>query len=355
MDGVRIAEQVVEVAENLLVGADEEDAEEVVLAIGLRVQLEHVLDVAQIDERIDLAVRVARDVGERGAVRGLLVEPVDRADREQLIDRPRIGHRLEHREVAEVRVAERLLEALELLGHVRHVAREVQHLLARGPEEVLAEHAVLEREVPEVEQLEDLILVLDGVVIALEEVLGGDALKRLPHVVDERRHRLRERRRHLRLELGHAEDVDDEHGVVRGDRAARLADDVRVRDLIGVADLLDREHHVVRVLLHRVVHRRAEVRLRTVVVNAEPAADIEVRQALRAHLVQLDEQPAGLAQRVLHALDRADLRAEVEVEELDAIGLAPRLELSDRVDHLGGREPELREVTARLLPAACAT
>ena len=112
-------------------------------------------------------------------------------------------------------------------------------------------------------------------------------------------------RRDVRVELGHAEDVDDEHRVVRGDRAARLADDVRVRHLVGVADLLDRVDDVVRVLLHRVVHRRREVRLRAVVVDAEAAADVEVRQALRAELVQLDEQAAGLAQRVLDALDRA--------------------------------------------------
>ena len=95
--------------------------------------------------------------------------------------------------------------------------------------------------------------------------------------------------------------------MVRGDRAARLAHDVRMRDLICVADLLDREHDVVRVLLHRVVHRRAEVRLRAVVVDTETTADIEVRQALRAHLVHLDEQATCFTQRILDALDRADL------------------------------------------------
>ena len=139
---------------------------------------------------------------------------------------------------------------------------------------------------------------------------------------------------------------------MRGDRAARLGDDVRVRDAVGVADLLDREDDVVRVLLHRVVHRRREVGLRAVVVDAEAAADVEVRQALRAELVQLDEQPAGLAQRVLDALDRGDLRAEVEVEQLERVDLVPRLELVDRLDHLGRGQAELREVAARLLPAA---
>jgi hypothetical protein len=123
-----------------------------------------------------------------------------------------------------------------------------------------------------------------------------------------------------------------------------------VRHLVGVADLLDRVDDVVGVLLHRVVHRRREVGLRAVVVDAEPAADVEVRQALGAHLVHLDEQPAGLAQRVLDALDRRDLRAEVEVDQLERVDLAPVLELADRVDHLGRAQPELGEVAARLLP-----
>ena len=126
----------------------------------------------------------SHDVGERRAPRRFLVEPVDRTDREQLIDGPRVGYRLEHREVAEVRVRQRLLEPLELLGNVRLVARQDQHLLADRPEQILADHAVLEREVTEVEELEDLILVLDGVVIALEQILRADALVRLPHVGD---------------------------------------------------------------------------------------------------------------------------------------------------------------------------
>jgi hypothetical protein len=64
VDGVGVAEQVVQVAEDLLVGADQEHAEVVVLAVVLGVQLEHVLDVAQVDERVDLAVGVAGDVGQ---------------------------------------------------------------------------------------------------------------------------------------------------------------------------------------------------------------------------------------------------------------------------------------------------
>ena len=103
MHRVGVAEEVVQVAEDLLVGADQEDAEVVVVVVE-RVQLEHVLHVAQVDEVVDLAVGVAGDVGQHARRVGSSFEPVDRHDREELVDRPGVGQRLEHREVAEVGV-----------------------------------------------------------------------------------------------------------------------------------------------------------------------------------------------------------------------------------------------------------
>ena len=122
--GVRVAEQVVQVAEDLLVGADQEHAEVVRLAVD-GVQRQRPLDVAAVDELIDLAVRVAGDVAEHGVVRRRLVQPVDRHHREQLLDRPAVGHRLEQREVAEVGVRQRVVEALQILGHVVHLRDEL--------------------------------------------------------------------------------------------------------------------------------------------------------------------------------------------------------------------------------------
>ena len=81
---------------------------------------------------------------------------------------------------------------------------------------------------------------------------------------------------------------------------------------------MQREHDVVGVLLHRVVHRRGEVGLRAVVVDAQAAAHVEVLQR-RAQLAQLDVEAARLAQRVLDAADGGDLAAEVEVQQLEAV------------------------------------
>ena len=69
---VHAAEEVVQVAHDVLVGADEEEAEVVGLAGLEAVQRERVLHVLQVDELADLAVGVAGDVDQRGlAARGI--------------------------------------------------------------------------------------------------------------------------------------------------------------------------------------------------------------------------------------------------------------------------------------------
>ena len=74
--GVRVAEQVVQVAEDFLVRADEEHAQVIRLA-GDGCSGSVLLDVAAIDEPIDLAVRIACDVTEHRMMRGRQVR-IDR-------------------------------------------------------------------------------------------------------------------------------------------------------------------------------------------------------------------------------------------------------------------------------------
>jgi hypothetical protein len=74
---VRVAQQVVQVAQNLLVRAEQKNAQVVRFTtfslarqVTQRVQLERLLLGALVDEVVDLAVAVARDVGENAAARG---------------------------------------------------------------------------------------------------------------------------------------------------------------------------------------------------------------------------------------------------------------------------------------------
>jgi hypothetical protein len=62
------AKQVVHVAQGLLIGADQQDAQVVRFALAHRVQFQRFLDVAYVDELVDRAVRVASDVAQDAAL-----------------------------------------------------------------------------------------------------------------------------------------------------------------------------------------------------------------------------------------------------------------------------------------------
>src|SRR6266852_4407726 len=71
---VRRAEQVVIVSHYLLVSAYQHEREIVRLVRVQLMQLEHLLDVVEVNECVDDAVRVARDIAKRGKFGGWLVQ-----------------------------------------------------------------------------------------------------------------------------------------------------------------------------------------------------------------------------------------------------------------------------------------
>ena len=71
-----------------------------------------------------------------------------------------------------------------------------------------------------------------------------------------------------------------------------------------------------------------------------------------AEPVQLDVDAGRFGQRALDVADVGDLAAEVEVQQLQAVGHAARLQVLERLQHLGERQAELGAVAARRLPAA---
>ena len=79
--------------------------------------------------------------------------------------------------------------------------------------------------------------------------------------------------------LGMGLDVDhleQQKRVMCGEGAPRLADDVWHREVMLAAGFGQCVHHVVRVLLQRVVDARVRRRVGPVIVDAESAADIEM-------------------------------------------------------------------------------
>ena len=268
MHGVRVPEQVVEIAEDLLIGAHQEHAE-VVGRAREPMQRQRPPDAAAIDELIDLAVGIAGDVAQHAHPVRPLVQPMDRHDREELLDRPAVGHRLKEREVAEIGVGQRLVEALEVFGQLVQRLGELPELHADRPIQVLGERALLERQIAAREQVHRHVERLLGVVVALQRVAGGQAVVGLDQVDQRLFHLGRRGLGHVLVaKLGHVEHVHDEEAVIGDDRPAALRDDRRVGHLRLVAHGLQVIDHVVRVLFERVVHAGFEVGLRAVVVDA---------------------------------------------------------------------------------------
>jgi len=102
-----------------------------------------------------------------------------------------------------------------------------------------------------------------------------------------------------------------------------------------------------------VIHRRFEIRARAIVIDAEAAAAVEVAHR-EAHLGQLAVEARGLRDGSLDRDDVGHLRADVEVDELEArlhLGLP---ELLDGKEDLGGVEAELGVVAGGGGPLALA-
>ena len=160
-------------------------------------------------------------------------------------------------------------------------------------------------------------------------------------------------RQFLFAESGDAQHIEDEHAVVGDNRAAALRDDRRVLHPGVVAHRLDVKHDVVGVFLERVVDARFEIRLRAIVVDAQPAADVDVFEP-RAFLGQLGIDARRLIERALHDADVRDLAAQMKVQELEAVLHAERLELFEPLPHLGDGQTELGAIAAGRLPPAAA-
>ena len=252
---VRSAEEVVVVAHHLLVRADEHEGDVVRLVLDERVEFKDLLHVVQVNELVDDAVGVARDVAERGVLGRRLVKTMDGDYGEQLVERPVVGHRAEDGEVREVLGAQQTAQVVELLGDVLGLLRVLVGALAHVPEQDLALRAVFQRDQAEVEEREQLVAMFERVVVELAVVLDRDRLAQVGQLDDDLRVVLLDlnRRDVLNHRFDLVLDVGDEDGVVGRQIPARLLDDRRVRDVLVVADLHDRVNHVVGELLRAVV------------------------------------------------------------------------------------------------------
>ena len=341
-----VPEQVVKITQRLLISAYEERGEVILVAFFHLVHFQRPLDLAMADEMVDLAVRVAGDVGEHRMACRTLIEAMDRHDGEQLVDGPGVGQRLEHRHVAEVEVREDGLDIFELLGHFVQLPAQVADARAGGPIEPFGETTQFEGQQAEVEHLQALLARGQRVVPTLDQAPSA----RFAVGVEQIEYGLR--KGFVRafvlapadiepIERRAPEHVEHQDAVVRGDGAAGFADDHRMRDAAGLADAADAVHDIVRVFLDAVVHRGGIVAGRAVVVDAETTADVDVLEA-GTEKFELRVDMRELVDGVLDALDVLQLAARVAVHELQAVEHAVTAQFRDRFQDLGDEEAELR-------------
>ncbi len=122
-------------------------------------------------------------------------------------------------------------------------------------------------------------------------------------------------------EFAYAENVEQQHAVIRRDGAAAFRNDRGMRHLRFIAYVLYVIDHIVSVFLQRIVDTRFKIGLRSVVIDPEAAADIHELQAGSGAL-QLDVDANRFAHRPLHLADIRNLAAQVEMQKLHAVGHA---------------------------------
>ena len=274
----------------------------------------------------------------------------------ELFDGPVIGHGLEDAEIGDEFVRQALVEILELLRDVFQalMGEDAAELPADFPEEDLALGAVFETQVTQVEQREKLVLLGDGVVVHLAEILHGDVVARVGQLFQDLRFLAGEF--HFVFGVGgvnEADDVHHHHLVVGHDGAPRLTQQVWHGHLLTGADVLRRVDDVRGVLLDGVVHAGTEGGFRTIVIHAETPAHVEVADG-DTHLAELRVNARGLLHGGLHAADVGDLRANVEVQFLNALQHSALLQGLHGFQDFPGGEAEFRVVAGAGFPLAFA-
>ena len=133
MNSIHVAEEVVHVAKDFLVGTHEEHADVVRFLFLLAMEWENMRNGLVRHEIRDFSIGVASDVLESAVVVRFLVQSMDRHDWEELVDGPGIRQRMEDGEIAEVLVCQELVENAELLGRMLHGVRQSVDFVSYSP------------------------------------------------------------------------------------------------------------------------------------------------------------------------------------------------------------------------------
>src|SRR4029077_9093932 len=107
---------------------------------------------------------------------------------------------------------------------------------------------------------------------------------------------------------------DDQHRMMRDSGAPALTHNSRMSDALRDANIYDAPDDVVRVFLERIIGRTVKVAARSIVIDTEPAADIEITKFM-SKLRQLCIISRAFAHCALDRRNVRHLRSDVEMDK----------------------------------------
>ncbi len=214
-------------------------------------------------------------------------------------------------------LARYIFEIDKFFGAFLHGPGKFYGFAADLPEKPFALGAILQIEIAEIEERLELLPVLQRIVVVLAKVFGIDVLVEIHHFPDDFGIHLG------RTDLGAAQSgiqrpdhIRDENSMMRRDGATALRHDRRRRNVFGLADFVDGINDIVGELLHAVVDAAIRCRAAAVVIDAQPAADIEIFYR-ESHFVDFGIDTRGFFDGVLDPADIGNLRSDVEVQHFE--------------------------------------
>src|SRR6266480_6567873 len=133
------------------------------------------------------------------------------------------------------------------------------------------------------------------------------------------------------------------------DRAPAFAHDGWVRDAFRITNVHDAPDDVVGVFLERIICRAIEIAARTIVIDAKPAADIQISK-LMPELRNLCVITGAFTHSPLDGRNVRYLRTDVEMDEFKTMCEAGRFQHFARGNETCRIETELRVLTATRSP-----
>ena len=164
MHSIGVAEQVVHIAENFLICSHQEHAQIIWLIWLQSMHRNRWRHAVWRHEVSYLAVAVASHILDGGCVGWSLIKARNRDNREQLVDSPAVGQRLEQREIAEILLRQLLRHLAELFGGMLQARSHITHVASYCPEEFLNHGSCVQVEQSEAEEVESLLAYLQGIV-----------------------------------------------------------------------------------------------------------------------------------------------------------------------------------------------